>query len=61
MCHNPDPSGTPFHGPKTIHRLLAYTSTLRVGGALAALVPKQRWHEGIYYVTHKRRSSRKSL
>src|ERR1043166_8111527 len=30
MCHNPDPSSTPFHRPKTFHRLLACTSTLRV-------------------------------
>ncbi len=51
MCHNPDPSSTPFRGPKTVHRHLAYTSTLRVCCAMVALLPKQRCHEGQYYAT----------
>jgi hypothetical protein len=46
MCHNPDPSNTPFCGPKTIHRHLTCTSTLRLCCALVALLPKQRCHEG---------------
>jgi len=61
MCHNPDPLNTPFRGPKTVHRHLACTSTLRVCCAMVTLLPKQRCHEGQYYVTYKRRSSRKSL
>ena len=61
MCHNPDPSNTPFSGPKTVHCHLACTSTLRLWCALVALLPKQRCHEGQYYATYKRCSSRKSL
>ena len=61
MCHNPDPSSTPFYGPKTVHRILACTSALRMCCALVALLSQQRCHEGQYYATYMRRSSRKSL
>ena len=61
MCHNPEPSGTPFYGPQGVHCLLACTSALELRCTLVALFPKQRCHEGQYYATYKRRSSRKTL
>ena len=61
MCHNPHPLITHFHKLKAVYGLQACTSALEVRCTLVALLPKQLCHEGQYYVTYKRRSSRKNL
>ncbi len=61
MCHNPDPLEHPFHESQAVYCLLPCTSTLGVRYTRGPLFPKQLCHEGQYYATNKRRSSRISL
>jgi hypothetical protein len=61
MCYNPAPSIIHFYRLKAVYGLLACTSALEMHCTLVALLPKQLWHEGQYYVTYKRPSSRKNL